>query len=182
MARKPLSKRTRFEIFKRDSFRCVYCGATPVQGPLHVDHVIAVANGGTDKPDNLITACANCNLGKGAVALDDRKLAVGDPAASLDHAEQLRAYLEAQREVVAARESISKQLINQWCETIGEDTYHRRLEKLLPEVLDEFGMEKLMHFMSVVAKNRWKWHSERYAFDTDLKYFYGVIRREREGR
>lgn len=26
--RKPVSKRTRFEVFKRDGFTCRYCGAT----------------------------------------------------------------------------------------------------------------------------------------------------------
>ena len=32
---------------------------------LQVDHKISVADGGTDDPENLITSCANCNVGKG---------------------------------------------------------------------------------------------------------------------
>ena len=61
-----VSTRTRFEIFKRDNYRCHYCGATPLQSALHIDHVVATANGGTDDPSNLITACKDCNLRKHA--------------------------------------------------------------------------------------------------------------------
>ena len=44
-----ISTRTRFEILKRDGFRCRYCGADPTKCVLHVDHVLAIANGGTDE-------------------------------------------------------------------------------------------------------------------------------------
>lgn len=69
MARKSLSKKTRFEVFKRDGFVCQYCGAHPPEVVLHVDHIDAVAAGGTNDIDNLITACEPCNAGKGARAL-----------------------------------------------------------------------------------------------------------------
>lgn len=64
--RKGISKKTRFEVFKRDSFVCQYCGAHPPSVILHVDHILAVAKGGSNSIDNLITACQPCNLGKGA--------------------------------------------------------------------------------------------------------------------
>lgn len=67
--RKAISKGVRFEVFKRDRFTCQYCGAHPPQVVLHVDHIKAVANGGTNAIDNLITACLPCNLGKGAKPL-----------------------------------------------------------------------------------------------------------------
>lgn len=37
---------------------------------LEVDHVIAVALGGSDDPSNLITSCEDCNQGKSSVAID----------------------------------------------------------------------------------------------------------------
>lgn len=64
--RKAISKKTRFEVFKRDGFECQYCGAHPPGVLLHIDHILAVANGGTNAIDNLVTACQPCNLGKGA--------------------------------------------------------------------------------------------------------------------
>jgi len=63
----------RFETLKRDGFACCYCGRTPQDGTkLHIDHVIPRAAGGTHDPENLKTACEECNLGKGDVLLDER--------------------------------------------------------------------------------------------------------------
>lgn len=64
MTRKPFSNKHRFDILKRDSFTCQYCGASPPDVRLHVDHVIPVALGGTNHDANLVTACQACNSGK----------------------------------------------------------------------------------------------------------------------
>jgi hypothetical protein len=66
-----ISKKSRFEVFKRDSFKCQYCGATAPDVLLHVDHINPVSKGGTNDITNLVTACQSCNLGKGARTLDD---------------------------------------------------------------------------------------------------------------
>jgi hypothetical protein len=73
--RKSLSKKLRFEVLKRDLFKCRYCGKTAEEVPLHVDHVIPVASGGTNVIMNLVAACESCNLGKKAIPLDDRSVA-----------------------------------------------------------------------------------------------------------
>jgi Homing endonuclease associated repeat/HNH endonuclease len=55
----------RFQILKRDGFRCQYCGGTPQEGYiLHVDHILPRSKGGKTERDNLITACWLCNMGK----------------------------------------------------------------------------------------------------------------------
>ena len=59
-----VSKRLRYEILRRDNHACRYCGAAAPAVKLNVDHVIPQALGGSDKPDNLVTACADCNAGK----------------------------------------------------------------------------------------------------------------------
>lgn len=64
--RKALSKKTRFEVFKRDGFCCQYCGAHPPGVLLEVDHIVPVAAGGKNDIDNLVTSCQDCNRGKGA--------------------------------------------------------------------------------------------------------------------
>ena len=53
MARKTLSKKLRFDVFKRDGFKCQYCGITPEKEILQVDHIIPVAEGGENDMDNL---------------------------------------------------------------------------------------------------------------------------------
>lgn len=64
--KRKLSSKLRFAVLERDDFRCFYCGKTGEETKLHVDHKISVANGGDDSLENLITACAECNLGKGS--------------------------------------------------------------------------------------------------------------------
>ena len=65
-----VSKRLRFEILRRDNHACRYCGATAPDVALHVDHVVPESLGGTSAPDNLVTACADCNMGKSSTAAD----------------------------------------------------------------------------------------------------------------
>lgn len=62
--RTAISKKTRFEVFKRDSFTCQYCSAKPPKVPLEIDHIFPVCKKGTNHIDNLITACFDCNRGK----------------------------------------------------------------------------------------------------------------------
>ena len=69
--RKPISKKTRFEVFKRDRFTCQYCGRMSPDVILEVDHIKPVAEGGTNKMINLITSCRDCNRGKGKRKLSD---------------------------------------------------------------------------------------------------------------
>jgi hypothetical protein len=65
-ARLGISAKTRFSILKRDGFKCLYCGKSQAEGAvLHVDHKVSKKDGGSDQPDNLVTACQDCNLGKG---------------------------------------------------------------------------------------------------------------------
>ena len=55
----------RYDIMKRDKFKCCICGATAKDGiKLHVDHILPVSKGGTTVTDNLRTLCDRCNLGK----------------------------------------------------------------------------------------------------------------------
>ena len=95
MSRKPLGKRVRFEVFKRDGFLCVYCGAHPPAVLLEVDHVIPVAGGGGDEIDNLVTSCQPCNAGKSAVPLSVVPKSMEEKAAEVKEREaQLMAYSE----------------------------------------------------------------------------------------
>ncbi len=57
---------TRFNLFLRDEFCCQYCGAT---GDLTFDHVVPRARGGVTSWENVVAACARCNLGKGSKSL-----------------------------------------------------------------------------------------------------------------
>ena len=73
MARKPISKTLRFEVFKRDSFTCQYCGKMAPDVVLEIDHINPVKNGGGNDILNLATSCAECNRGKGAKTLSEQE-------------------------------------------------------------------------------------------------------------
>lgn len=63
--RRSISLSVRFSVFSDDSFACAYCGESGVGTKLQADHIVPVANAGPDERWNLITACQDCNLGKG---------------------------------------------------------------------------------------------------------------------
>lgn len=53
---------TRFNLFLRDAFTCQYCH---VGEDLTFDHVVPRSRGGRTTWENIVTACARCNLTKG---------------------------------------------------------------------------------------------------------------------
>lgn len=89
----PIPKGVRFEVFKRDSFRCQYCGRSAPDVILEVDHIMPVAEGGTNDPLNLITACRDCNRGKSAKTLEDTA-AIDRQKRQLDDLNEMREQTE----------------------------------------------------------------------------------------
>lgn len=60
-----ISDSLRYDIMRRDGFKCVLCGASAKDGvALHVDHIIPVSKGGRSVRSNLRTLCERCNMGK----------------------------------------------------------------------------------------------------------------------
>lgn len=62
--RDPIETRLRHEVFKRDNYKCLECGKGKKETTLHCDHIMPVAQGGSDELDNLQTLCQACNLAK----------------------------------------------------------------------------------------------------------------------
>lgn len=52
---------TRFNVFLRDRFQCQYCGS---KDDLTFDHVVPRSKGGRTTWENVVAACAPCNLKK----------------------------------------------------------------------------------------------------------------------
>jgi len=57
---------TRFNVFLRDGFHCQYCGGRFPAHDLTFDHVVPRSRGGRTTWENVVTACADCNLCKGS--------------------------------------------------------------------------------------------------------------------
>lgn len=63
IARPPVKKQIRDQVFARDGRVCAGCGAT---SSLTIDHIRPVAHGGTDALENLRVLCRRCNSRKHA--------------------------------------------------------------------------------------------------------------------
>ncbi|MFE2414982.1 HNH endonuclease [Kitasatospora sp. NPDC059408] len=111
-----VSKRLRFEILRRDNHTCRYCGATAPDVKLTVDHVTPSALGGSDGPNNLITACEPCNSGKSSVPADATVVAnVAQDAIRWAAAlKQAASELEAQEAPKLAYRDAFQQAWNAW--------------------------------------------------------------------
>ncbi len=128
-ARKPISKSTRFEVFKRDAFTCQYCGKKAPDVILHLEHINPVAGGGGNEIMNLLTACVDCNLGKGARRLDDNT-AIAKQRAQLDELNERREQLEM---ILAWREGLVQ------IDDLKIDAFNAEFEKTTNSSLNEFG-------------------------------------------
>lgn len=61
------NQRQRRQVIATHGRTCHICGNPIGQGePWHMDHIVSLSQGGTDRPGNLAPAHTRCNLQKGA--------------------------------------------------------------------------------------------------------------------
>jgi hypothetical protein len=167
--RHPLSKRTRFEVFKRDGFQCVYCGSTPPNVVLHIDHVVAVSEGGTDDGDNLVTACSGCNLGKSSVSLNvvPKPLALSGEELR-EREDQLREY---QALLMARRQRLDDEMWN-IAEELDSDTekngFRRDWLRSIRNFLEKLGYDSVLD-SAEIARARYPYGGRK-----TFLYFCGI--------
>jgi hypothetical protein len=53
------------QVYKRDKFKCVYCGVSGSDAELQCDHLHPISKGGSNHASNLRTSCRKCNQAKG---------------------------------------------------------------------------------------------------------------------
>jgi hypothetical protein len=152
--RKSIPKRIRFEVFKRDSFKCQYCGKGAPEVILHVDHLHPVSKGGDADVLNLITACADCNAGKSDVLLADDS-AIARQKQQLQELNERREQLEMMlewREGLKAIESDGMDAIESaWSHATGgwyfTETGYQGVRKLVRK----YGTQAVLEAIDVVA-------------------------------
>ena len=64
-SQRQIDTRVSWEVFRRDNFTCVYCGANDV--PMTVDHIVLWEHMGDSVPDNLNCSCKKCNKTRGSM-------------------------------------------------------------------------------------------------------------------
>lgn len=152
--RRAIPKKIRFEVLKRDKFKCVYCGATAPDVLLHIDHVDPVANNGTSDILNLVTACSDCNLGKGARKLDDNSV-VAKKRNQLEELqerqEQIQMMIKWQNSLKDIKNTILNDLKNYWEELAPGFEINEHGIKRLKGWIREFSYEEIREAMDIAA-------------------------------
>ena len=62
---------SRLNIFRRDEYRCQYCGTKPGSEELTIDHIVPKCRGGKTTWTNCVLSCVECNSIKGDKAAED---------------------------------------------------------------------------------------------------------------
>lgn len=152
--RTTIPKKLRFEVFKRDSFRCQYCGADAPNVLLHIDHIKPVSKGGTNEIVNLVTSCTSCNLGKSNILLDDQS-AVSKARAQMQELQDRREQLDmmmAWREGLRALkgEAIAK-LCRYWEKHTPGWAVNDNGKKNIDKWLSTFSIEEITQAMDIAV-------------------------------
>jgi hypothetical protein len=191
--RKPLSKKIRFEVFKRDNFKCQYCGKSAPDIILHVDHIKPVAEGGNNKLINLITSCIDCNQGKGKRKLSDSTI-INKQKKEIEklkeQKEQMEMFITARKELIELDNSKVDYLASQF-EDGRESTVNDLGRKSLIRHLKKYGFDDVSKSIDIINE---QYRDDEIAFNkiggvcrnlqiekkypglSDLYYIRGIMR------
>lgn len=170
LERKPISKKLRFDIFKRDNFQCVYCGKTPPEVTLEVDHIEPVSKGGDNDINNLVTSCFDCNRGKRNIRLTKKPNKTPENIAILkEQEEQLKEYRKLIRKIVGRVNSNINDIDNVYSEAYPGWGFSDSFKTgSLKRFLTLLSKEEIIEFLNIAI--------DRMGEDRDrvIPYFCGV--------
>lgn len=170
------SKKIRFEVFKRDGFICQYCGRTPPEVVLEVDHVIPKAHDGKDDINNYLTACFDCNRGKGKNELADIPSGLKSNLSTLkEKREQIGAYNEFLNELSEIREhnmsAMEETFTSYYSDYLLSDNFKTNT---LARFLNQLPPERIDYAMKMACSKFDYMKNKDYASTLSLKYFCGI--------
>ncbi len=167
--RKAISKKNRFDIFKRDGFTCQYCGAHPPKAVLHVDHIVPVAHGGGNEDTNLVTACDHCNLGKAATSLESIPASLSSRAAEVTEREaQLRGYSEVMAAQRARIDADCWEVANIFVDQFQLDGIRKDWFQSIKQFVEKLGVHECIQAMDVAVSRK------PYSREQCFRYFCGI--------
>lgn len=153
MARKALSKKLRFDVFKRDKFTCQYCGSKAPDVVLQVDHIHPVAQGGKNDVLNLITSCRGCNGGKGARTVSDDSAVSRqrDQLAALqERRQQIEMMVRWREELTAQDDALVEAAAGRWSSVMTGWRWNEIGRSMVRAFIKKHGFEAVMDAIDVV--------------------------------
>jgi hypothetical protein len=155
-----LSKRTRFEVFKRDKFTCQYCGKKAPDIVLQVDHIEPKAKGGTDDLVNLVTACDGCNAGKSDIRLSDDSAIVRqrDQLEKLqERQEQIEMMLEWHKTLVAIDGQAIDRIEEYWCDIADWYSLTEHGKQNAARWIRKYGLAEVLTAMRIASETYFRY-------------------------
>ena len=153
-----ISKRTRYEVLKRDSFKCQYCGRQAPDVLLEVDHINPKSKGGSNDLLNLVTSCVDCNRGKSNIELSDDS-SIKKQKSQLDilqkKREQLAAMFAWKKELLKMEELTIRELSNYWHSLVKYHLTDLGMDMMKP-IISTYGLDEVMESMKIAANQYYK--------------------------
>jgi hypothetical protein len=165
----PIPRSTRFEVFKRDSFTCQYCGRKAPDVVLQADHVKPVKAHDPSDPSvndilNLVTACVECNGGKSGNELSDAHVIDkrGEQLELLQQRrEQLEMMFEWQKELLHLESDVLDQLHAIWSERTACYQLNETGLSNLRKLVKQYGVEEVLQAIHTVADQYLEFKGEK---------------------
>lgn len=172
----PVSKKLRFEVFKRDNFKCQYCGKSPPEIILEADHLTPKSKKGKDEINNLVTSCFDCNRGKSNIEIEKLPESIKENYEILQEKElQLKEY---QKLIAKIEKRVNEEI----------EKVNSVYEEYFPDMTlsDNFKRTSLRKFLSLLPVNEvvQAMHiacTKLYHQDRSIRYFCGICWQEIRG-
>ena len=152
--RKSIGKKLRFEVFKRDSFTCQYCGESAPNVVLQIDHIEPVVSGGSNDIINLVTACTSCNAGKGGRRLNDSSVVEKqrEQLRSLqERKEQLEMMMQWHKSLKAVAADAATMAASHWAELAPGFVCSEDGKRTLAKWVKRYGFKNVLEAMDIAA-------------------------------
>lgn len=184
--RKSISKKLRFEVFKRDKFKCIYCGASAPGVVLQVDHIDPVDNGGGNNILNLATSCFDCNSGKSNRTLDNHSTLIKQKN-QLDELQerkdQIEMMIDWQKDLQNLNNLVVENLKEYWEELAPGYSINKTGLKRIKKLVKEYSYEEIRSAMKISANQYLKFNDKNTteeSWDIAYRKLGGIIRVERD--
>lgn len=149
-----VSKKVRFEVFKRDKFTCQYCGRKAPDVILECDHISPKSKGGSNNIINLITSCKDCNRGKRDIRLSDSS-ELDKQRKQLEELQERRQQIKMMMEWRKSLNEIQNDILTEAIKYIEEKmpgwkttiSFQQRIEKQLTK----YGLECILDSVDIAA-------------------------------
>jgi len=183
--RKAIPKKTRFNVFKRDKFKCQYCAPDII---LNIDHIKPVSKGGTSRITNLITSCFDCNSGKKDTLLSDDSQ-VKKQKKQLDLLQERRDQLDMMmqwHEGVSDIEAVEADKAGEYFERNIDDCHvNHNGKSILKKLIKKYGLKHVLNAIDIAKEGYLDWKKDSPTKESREKAFNkigGILKLEEVGK